>query len=337
MSELDPIHPEPSQEASEAPPPASRHSLHRVFFGPDGLRAGWSLLLFVLLVAATGFTLRFAITHLHHVPKTPQSTGQQLLSPRTMAISEMILFAVVLIPSFLMALIERRPFGCYGLRSARMLPDFLAGLFWGFTALSLLVGALFLTHGIALDGILLRGASAFLLASKWGLVFLFVGLFEEFFFRGYLQFTVGRGVSGMVRHFAPNNPHAPLIGFSVSAFLLSICLFIGAHTGNGGENFLGLSIVGMAGAVFAFSLYRTGTLWWAIGMHAAWDWAQSYFYGTPDSGNLAAGHLLASHPLGAKLLSGGADGPEGSVLAIPTLLLLALVIHLTLPKRTYPA
>jgi hypothetical protein len=71
-------------------------------------------------------------------------------------------------------------------------------------------------------------------------------------------------------------------------------------------------------------------------MHTSWDWAQSYFYGTPDSGTISQGHLIASHPIGAKFLSGGPDGPEGSVLVIPALLLVALVIHLTLPRRNYP-
>jgi hypothetical protein len=48
---------------------------------------------------------------------------------------------------------------------------------------------------------------------------------------------------------------------------------------------------------------------------------------------MASPHLLATHPIGARMLSGGSDGPEGSVLGIPVLLLVALVIHLTLPRR----
>jgi hypothetical protein len=35
---------------------------------------------------------------------------------------------------------------------------------------------------------------------------------------------------------------------------------------------------------------------WAVGFHAGWDWGQSYFYGTPDSGLVVQNHLLASHP-----------------------------------------
>jgi hypothetical protein len=70
---------------------------------------------------------------------------------------------------------------------------------------------------------------------------------------------------------------------------------------------------GLAGLVFCFALYRTGSLWWAIGIHAAWDWSQSFLYGVADSGLMAEGHLFATHPVGKPILSGGLTGPEGSV------------------------
>ena len=60
----------------------------------------------------------------------------------------------------------------------------------------------------------------------------------------------------------------------------------------------------------------------------AWDWAETYFYGTADSGMVAKGHMLSSAPSGNHLWSGGADGPEGSllILAILALLLAWLVV-----------
>ena len=313
-------------------PPHTPPSLHALFIGDDGLRAGWSVLLFFTLVALLGTSLVTLLTHLHLMP----TGAPTVLTPRFSAINKFLEFAVLAIPALIMSLIERRPFARYGFSTRRMLPDLLAGLFWGLAALSLLVGVLLLTHNLAFDGLLLHGAAASGYAFKWALVFFLVGLGEEFTFRGYLQYTVARGVAGITRAMDPSNRHTHLISFWVTAFLFSFCFFILAHMGNGGETFLGLFLVGLAGTVFAFSLYRSGTLWWAIGLHTAWDWAQSYLYGTPDSGNLVAGHLLASHPIGPRLLSGGADGPEGSIFGIPTLLLVGLIIHLTLPKRDYP-
>jgi len=84
--------------------------------------------------------------------------------------------------------------------------------------------------------------------------------------------------------------------------------------------------------VFCFSLWRTGSLWWAIGFHASWDWGQSFLYGVADSGLMVQHHFLATHPVGKPLLSGGTTGPEGSIFIIAILVLASLIILLTLPR-----
>lgn len=314
-------------EITAAPPP----NLRRLFFGTEGLRAGWSLLLYGILVFLVVLLLSFAIKHSHIVPKAPK--GNVDTPFYAVVIGESLQVLAYLIPAFILSRIEHRPFTLYGLATRRLLPDLLAGLLTGLLALSALVGTLLATHTIAFSGLALHGPSALAYAFKWLLAFFLVGLAEEFLFRGYLQFTLARGIVGLTRALSPGNRHAALIGFLAAAFLFSIVFFAVAHLGNPGENHFGIAAVSLAGAVFAFSLYRTGSLWWAIGFHTAWDWAQSYLYGTPDSGAHVVGHLLASHPLGRPWLSGGQAGPEGSLLVIPTLLLVALVIHLTLPKR----
>jgi hypothetical protein len=90
---------------------------------------------------------------------------------------------------------------------------------------------------------------------------------------------------------------------------------------------------GLVGLVFCFSLYRTGSLWWAIGIHAAWDWSQSFLYGVADSGLMAQGHLFATHPIGKPILSGGLTGPEGSIFAILMLAVITGIIFVTLRPR----
>jgi membrane protease YdiL (CAAX protease family) len=105
------------------------------------------------------------------------------------------------------------------------------------------------------------------------------------------------------------------------------------HLLNGGESLIGISAAGLIGLVFCLSLWRSGSLWWAIGFHTAWDWAQSFLYGVPDSGTLAEGHLMATHPTGHTVFSGGNTGPEGSLLVFPIVVLAALVVFLTIPKR----
>ncbi len=328
MPDQDPVPPPP------VPPPTT---LRRIFIGADGLRAGWSLAIFCSPFLVLYLIGHYAMTHgLVPAPAKPSSSGAAELSPLMAIFSEGFVFVVLAIASLIMAVIERRPYPRYGLTLQRMLPDFATGLGWGLLSLSLLAGALFFSHHLAFDGLALHGLSALGYAAVWALAFLLVGLFEEFFFRGYLQYTLTRGIAGTIRAVSPGNPNAHLFGFLIAALVLSIGLFSWTHTSNQGENPAGIAAVALAGAVFAFSLYRTGSLWWGIGFHTAWDWAQSYLYGTPDSGERSAGHLLATHPIGSTLFSGGSAGPEGSVLVIPTLLCVALIIHLTLPKRDYP-
>ncbi|MEI2598332.1 CPBP family intramembrane glutamic endopeptidase, partial [Acinetobacter pittii] len=90
--------------------------------------------------------------------------------------------------------------------------------------------------------------------------------------------------------------NARTIGFWVAALVFSVGVFAGGHLANKGETAMGLVSVALAGLTFVYVLYRTGSLWWAIGFHATWDWAQSFLYGVRDSGLAMEGHLLASHP-----------------------------------------
>jgi len=343
MSDLEPIPATAGASAditsAEAPivsPEPPKPTIRRLFFGDDGLRAGWSFALFLILAIALGRLFTFVVFHFHLMPRPPKDVATRPLSSKFTILSDGSQFFVAALAAWLMSLIERRPWSRYGITALRAVPDFFTGLFWGFFCLSTLIGLLLVTHTIAFDGLALHGSAATVSGAKWLLGFLFVGLAEEFITRGYIQYTVSRGVAGITRAMDPTNRFSHIIGFWVTAFLFSDCLFMAAHLGNKGETPWGILQVGLAGSVFAFSLWRTGSLWWAIGFHCSWDWAQSYFYGTNDSGLASVGHLLNSHPTGNAMLSGGNTGPEGSILCTPIFLLIAVIIHFTLPRRNYP-
>ena len=61
-----------------------------------------------------------------------------------------------------------------------------------------------------------------------------------------------------------------------------------------------------------------------------------YFYGVPDSGGLAPGHLLVSAHSGPAWLSGGSAGPEGSVLVFVVIAILAFVLSWIFPSTPPP-
>jgi membrane protease YdiL (CAAX protease family) len=231
-----------------------------------------------------------------------------------------------------MALIERRRVAAYGFSPQHSLRNFVTGLASGVALLSLLVLSLRATGLLVFDARLLFGVSILRYGAVWLAGFLFVGLLEESFSRGYLQSTLARGISGTYRRLF-GEQHANAAGFWIAALILSFA-FGYQHRTNPGESPLGLLSAGLAGFLFCLSLWRTGSLWWAIGFHATWDWAQSFLYGVPDSGLMAQGHLYATHPVGRPYLSGGLTGPEGSLLLLPVIFAGVAAILLTLP-RTY--
>src|SRR5271166_5602158 len=290
--------------AEPIPTPQSP-ALRKIFIGKHGLRAGWSLLIFLALLAGVLSCVNVIGHKLH--PPAPRAANAEISAVRNF-IGESIPFLAVLLVTWIMSKIERRPNSVYGLGGRRKLPHFIAGLAWGVTCLSLLVLALWKTGLLVFDSRLLFGGDILRYGAIWLFGFLLVGLNEEYFTRGYLQYTLTRGLAGFYQ-WAFKTRHSAALGFWTSAVIFSV--------------------------IFCLSLWRTGSLWWAIGFHASWDWAQSFLYGVADSGTMIQHHLLATHPVGKPILSGGATGPEGSIFILATLALISLIILFTLPRAHY--
>jgi membrane protease YdiL (CAAX protease family) len=210
---------------------------------------------------------------------------------------EFALFVAALIPALVLARVERRRWSVFGLPVRQAFGRlFWVGAVWGFAGITLLLVALNGLHVFDFGHIVLHGARIAKYGAFWAGMFLLVGLFEEFLLRGYTQFTLARG-----------------IGFWPAAVALS-CVFGAVHLGNGGEDWRGITAAAGIGFFFCLTLRRTGTLWFAVGFHAAWDWGESFFYSVPDSGTVSPGHLLSSSFHGSAWLTGGSVGPEGSVM-----------------------
>ncbi len=310
---------EPNAFPPDPPAPSSaepRTPFYRtILIGPHGPRAGWRLLIFSAILFAL-FTASAGLSRLvrHHRP-----ARGEVLTPEVVLVGEGFMFAVVLLAGAIMAKFERRTLGDYGLPWHQAF----RGRFWqgatvGFAGISALLGAMRATGVFHVDSIALHGGAVLKYAILWGLVFLAVALFEEFGFRGYVVFTLTTG-----------------IGFWPAA-LASSLVFGYVHHGNHGETWLGAFNAGFVGLLFCLMLRRTGDLWFAIGFHAAWDWAESYFYGVPDSGELVTGHLMNVSFSGPQWLTGGTVGPEGSWLCTALLVVLGLILLAWLRQVKYP-
>jgi hypothetical protein len=149
------------------------------------------------------------------------------------------------------------------------------------------------------------------------LAFAAVALFEETAFRGYPLHTLTDG-----------------IGFWPAAVLISL-LFAYVHTQNPGEAPMGIAAVFAFGMMLAFSLWRTGSLLWAIGFHFMWDFSETFIYGVPDSGFVSPEHLLTAKFSGPAWITGGTVGPEGSVFIFLVLAAVAIVVHFQYSTRRF--
>ncbi len=308
---------EPLQDPSPTPPfqvPPREGILSKIFLNDKGVRGGWRLLIYAAFVAGLGFggglVLRQFVRPSHGV-----------FSPGYMFIQEAFSFSVIFAAAVIMAQIERQSVGVYGLpiRGA------FGKLFWqgcliGLVEISALVGLIAAFGGYSFGGLAIHGREVLRWGVLWAVFFVFVGLFEEFLFRGYTQYTL-----------------ADSIGFWPAAVVLS-CSFGAVHLGNPGEGWVGAAGVVAIGLIFAFALRRTGNLWLCVGWHASFDFGETFLYSVPNSGLVFQGHLSNASLHGAKWLTGGTVGPEGSVFSFLTMGILAVAIHLLFPaKKTEPA
>lgn len=285
----------------------------KLFVNADGnIRAGWRLSIFLLIFVFFGFVFnsaaRFAVHH-HWWAGPPKASN--LIEPGVLIWREAFGFFLVLMATAVMSRIERRPLGSFGLPAFGAFGKlFWEGSLWGFASLTILLLMLRATGNFYFGSITLNGSAIFRYGLLWGIAFLLVGLTEEYLLRGYAQHTLASG-----------------IGFWAAATILSLAFGL-LHYGNSGESFVGLLDVVLGGLMFSVTLWKTGNLWFAVGLHFSWDWAQSFFYGVPDSGNVSFGTLFtpsipANRP---SWLTGGTVGPEGSIFSCAVEVLLIVLI-----------
>jgi uncharacterized protein len=271
--------------------------LKSIFVGPNGLRAGWRLLIYAALVVT--LLASFLIMRnggMEGFRQARAHANQVTITPLLMGWSTGMAFGLVCIATFVMSKIERRKFSDYGLSARQAFGKyFWTGCLWGFLAISGTLLAMFLLHGFRITGLALHGTAIFSALIAWAIACTFAGLFEEFFLRGYAQFTLASG-----------------IGFWPAAVVFSFA-FGFLHSFNSHETLAGAIGAGLFGIPLCMLVRRTGTVWAAVGFHAAYDWGQTFFYGVPDSGIIPYHSLFHSAVSGPQWLSGGIVGPEASI------------------------
>jgi uncharacterized protein len=300
-------------------PPTTYSRARRIFIGPNGLRAGWRLLIFsALIVVLIGAFVLIRSGGVQAFKEAKKHAAEITVTPLLMIKSEVVAFLLLCVAAWIMAKIEHGKFSEYGLPLRRgMGKNLWRGALWGFLAISGTLLTIFLFHGFRITALALHGTAILSSMLAWGIAFLLAALFEEFLNRGYAQYTLASG-----------------IGFWPAAFVMS-GMFAFGHAFNSNETVVGVTATGLFGLLFCLFLRRTGSLWIAVGFHVGWDWGQT-FYGVPDSGMLPYHNVFSSTFHGPKWLTGGIVGPEASIFCPIALLVVGLIFSRYYRENRYP-
>ncbi|KRD79785.1 hypothetical protein ASE43_02480 [Lysobacter sp. Root983] len=283
-------------------PVVTRHrpevTLKRLFLDSNGrVRNGWWILIFAALM----FASRFVYTP---VSRVLQGWGapQEALEP--------LRFVFLLLVTWICVRLRKEPLSSIGfVLNARWARELGVGSLLGLTTAVLAVAMIWAVGGVRLE---LDPARSFGLLAYGLYIFLFVALFEETLFRG---FVFQRLIAGA--------------GVWVAQLALGL-LFASSHWGNpdmqGGtlvwatiELFLGAVLLGLA-------YLRTRSLAMPVGIHLGWNWAQGYLLGFDVSGFAHAGWFhpqLLDRP---QWVTGGSFGPEASIFAVVVDVLLIVLL-----------
>lgn len=221
----------------------------------------------------------------------------------------LLLLGLVIAPIALVLRIFKEPFqlSAWAFGSAMRLT--VCGLATGLILLAVMAGLMWLlgavTFGIATPTISSAISGLLMSAILW----LAQAAGEEGLHRGYAFVQICRAIS-----FWPTA-------------VLSSAWFMYGHIGNEGETVLGIIAAGLLGLALSYSLLKTGSLWFALGFHASWNFSQSFVFGFHNSGGKPLASLLSATLDGSPLLTGGTTGPEASLLVLPVLIVLFAIIQ----------
>ena len=287
-----------------------------LFIGPDGLRHGWRFLIFAAAIfLVVQFLEQPAIAFL----AAKLHVNRSALSAPSIIVSDGFDLIVILVVTGVAARFEQRRIDSYGLP----VNEAFGGFFWdgviaGFAAIAFVGVGMLISGGLLVHGVALHGAQLITSSVLWLIAMLLVGVMEEYLFRGYALQSLWRGA-----------------GFW-SAALITTALFAGDHLEKPHENAIDIGMIFALAIVLCISVRVTGSLWWAVGWHAAFDFGQFFVIGTPNGGRVPQGRLFDVTFPGPAWITGGELGTEASYFMIPAVIGTFLYVILFLRRRSSP-
>jgi len=141
------------------------------------------------------------------------------------------------------------------------------------------------------------------------ILFIFVGIDEEMFSRGYCMTVLQQTGKKWV---------PPVI----SAVIFSLL-----HLLNPNVSFMGILNIFLVGLLLSYMTIKTRDLWMPIGYHITWNYFQGNVFGLAVSGTSRNGIYNVEY-IRDNLLTGGGFGPEGGIVATGAIILGFLLVFL---------
>lgn len=281
-------------------------TLKRTLFAPDSkLRLIWRVVIFfaagIILVSILGLALEFVAKSLNLAPG---------LTASNIALGELGNFAVAVICTGIFAIYERRRIDSYGLPISRAFSrQTFEGAAAGVIMAGAVAGGMIALGGMQIRALSLHGSEPVISALAWLGATICVGIAEELWFHSYLQVTLWKS-----------------IGFWPASIVLALIFAAAHYFFKPGENIWDVITLVSLSLLVSYSLLRTGTLWFAVGFHIAFDYMQFFVIGTPNGGQVPVGRLLDVTFIGPAWINGGVLGTEASFLMYPAIVLLWIYV-----------
>jgi membrane protease YdiL (CAAX protease family) len=287
----------------------------KIFHNGREVRAGWRLVMFLILFVVVGRVVRKGLERL------PLPSDSAFLHPVDLIVAEGGTLVVALIATAIMARFERRRLTVYGVpRIGDLFGQlFWTGAVWGLIMPSAIIFLIFLSGGYRVLGLNLAGWDLFKFACLWLLANLLIGFSEEVTFRGYFLYTLADG-----------------IGFWAAALISAVGFgalhyFLKPH--ERWEDWVAVSLLTI---FITLALRRTGSLAFAIGMHAAFDFMFLYVFSGMNGGVFAFGRLLSANFPGSVRVTGGLLGPEASWFCFLVTAAAIVLLHFAYREAKWP-
>jgi len=250
----------------------------------------------VIVLLATGFDLN-ALANQEEITNAAKDVN--FLLP--LKIIEFL--SVILCVWLFVRFIDRKPLESIGLTLKGYEKDFRLGMALGAGLIAIGFLILFILGYLSVDGFSFPLGTIVL----YFMLFVVVSLHEEIMMRGYVLNNLMQSMNRYV------------------ALSFSSVIFMSIHLLNPNISFLSVVNLFLAGIVLGIYYIHKPNLWLPIGMHLTWNFFQGPIFGFEVSG-IETKSIIDQSIRGNEIITGGAFGFEGSVLA--TISIIIMIVYL---------